>query len=87
MLELYIFWAFVPLLLAIHVKLHSEMDAYGPSWVFGLIAAGAPARVAGRYLAQRVGSLRTARVALAVSGACCLLSRCSGRLSWWTCLV
>ena len=87
MWELYTFWAFVPLLLAIHAKLHSEMDAYGPSWVFGLIAAGAPACVAGRYLAQRVGGLRTARVALAVSGACCLLSRCSGRLSWWTCLV
>ena len=31
MWELYTFWAFVPLLLAIHAKLHSEVGAYGPS--------------------------------------------------------
>ena len=68
MWELYTFWAFVPLLLAIHAQLHSEVSVYGPSWVFGLIAAVAPAYVAGS-LAQRVGSLRPSWVALAVSGA------------------
>ena len=74
MWELYTFWAFVPLLLATHARLHPGLPAYGPGWAFGLIAAGAPACVLGGYLARRWGSLATARWALAVSGACCLLS-------------
>ena len=74
MWELYTFWAFVPLLLAMHTRLHPEQPAYGPGWAFGLIAAGAPACVLGGYLARHWGSMPTARLALAVSGACCLLS-------------
>ena len=74
MWELYTFWAFVPLLLATHARLHPGLPAYAPGWAFGIIAAGAPACVLGGYLARRWGSLPTARRALAVSGCCCLLS-------------
>ncbi len=72
--ELYTFWAFVPLLLATHARLHPGQPGYGPGWAFGLIAAGAPACVLGGYLARRWGSLPTARLSLAISGACCVLS-------------
>ncbi|GAA4363622.1 MFS transporter [Hymenobacter saemangeumensis] len=74
MWELYTFWAFVPLLLATHSALHPGAGSFGPGWSFAIIAAGGPACVAGGYLAQRWGSLRTARLALAISAAACLLS-------------
>jgi MFS family permease len=74
MWELYTFWAFVPLLLATYTRLHPGTAAFGPGWTFSVLAAGAPACVAGGYLAQRWGSWRTARTALALSGVCCLLS-------------
>ena len=74
MWELYTFWAFVPWLLDLHARLHPAQAAYGPGWAFGLIAAGAPACMLGGYLGQRWGSLPTARLALAISGLCCLLS-------------
>lgn len=53
MWELYTFWAFVSLLLSTHAQLHPAVGTYGPGWAFGLIAAGAPACVAGGYLARR----------------------------------
>ena len=74
MWELYTFWAFVPLLLATHARLHPGQSGYGRGWAFGLIAAGAPACVLGGYLARRWGSLPTARLSLAISGSCCVLS-------------
>ncbi|MCB2377985.1 MFS transporter [Hymenobacter sp. BT635] len=74
MWELYTFWAFVPLLLATYGRLHPEITLLGPALAFLLIAAGAPACVASGYVARRLGTLRTARLALWVSGLGCLLS-------------
>jgi len=74
MWELYTFWAFVPLLLATYAGQHPGGPAFTPAWAFAVIGAGAPGCVLGGYLARRRGSLATARLALAVSGACCLFS-------------
>ena len=74
MWELYTFWAFVPLLLTTYSRLHPETSVSGPALAFLLIAAGASACVASGYVARRLGTLRTARLALWVSGGGCVLS-------------
>ncbi|TGE25139.1 MFS transporter [Hymenobacter aquaticus] len=74
MWELYTFWAFVPLLLSVYQRLHPAAGPLPAGLAFATIAAGAGACVGSGYLAQRWGSLRPARLALAVSGACCVLS-------------
>ncbi|PJJ59542.1 MFS transporter [Hymenobacter chitinivorans] len=74
MWELYTFWAFVPLLLTVYRQLHPGPAELPAGLAFGVIASGALACVGSGYLAQRWGSLRPARLALWVSGACCVLS-------------
>jgi hypothetical protein len=74
MWELYTFWAFVPLLLATYQQRHPAVAVPVAALAFLLLAAGAPACVASGFVAQRLGSWRTARLALWISGSCCVLS-------------
>ncbi|RNI27802.1 MFS transporter [Rufibacter immobilis] len=74
MWELYTFWALVPVLLALYAQQHPEAPVPVSLLSFSIIAVGALACVAGGYLSEKVGSARTAAVALAVSLGCCLVA-------------
>lgn len=74
MWELYAFWAFVPLALSAYQELHPSVDYNISVLAFFTIAIGSVACVLGGYLAQSLGTKRTAGGALAFSGLCCLVS-------------
>lgn len=74
MWELYAFWAFVPLVLAVYQQVHPQMELNIPLLSFLIIGSGGLACVAGGYISQRSGTKRTAATALLLSGLCCLLS-------------
>jgi MFS family permease len=72
MWELYAFWTFVPLLLALN-NAHSYKINIS-FWSFLVIAIGAVSCVAGGYISQKSGSARVAFWSLIISGACCVVS-------------
>lgn len=74
MWELYTFWAFVPVLLSLHAKLHHYGALHISLWSFSIIAIGGVACILGGYISQRRGVKKTASTALLLSGICCLLS-------------
>ncbi|WP_340063772.1 MFS transporter [Ascidiimonas aurantiaca] len=74
MWELYAFWAFVPLLLEHYETLHQPFSLSVSLVSFGVIAIGAIGCVSGGYLSLQHGEKKVARIALILSGICCLLA-------------
>jgi MFS family permease len=74
MWELYAFWAFVPFILATYINLHPGTQLNIPIWSFMIIAFGGLASVVGGYIAQFIGTKKTAAAALMLSGLSSLIS-------------
>jgi MFS family permease len=72
MWELYTFWAFVPVFLVTYQKLHPVYVINVSLWSFLIIAIGSVSCVLGGYLAQRLGTKKTAAGLLLLSGLCSL---------------
>ena len=74
MWELYTLWAFVPLFLGAYASIRPEVTLNVPVWSFAVIGIGSLGCILGGLLSLKFGSARVAKVQLAFSGLCCLLS-------------
>jgi len=74
MWELYAFWAFVPIILKKYSIEQPQAIFNIPILSFLIIGIGGLACVLGGYIAQTVGTKRTAFIALLLSCVCCLIS-------------
>jgi len=73
MWELYVFWAFVPIMLSSYENLH-RTSLNIPLLSFGIIAIGGIACVLSGLISQMIGVKKTASTALFLSGCCCLVA-------------
>jgi predicted MFS family arabinose efflux permease len=74
MWELYAFWAFVPVMLNHYSQLHPQTTLNIPILSFCVIGIGGLSCVIGGYISQRMGTKKTAFMALLLSCICCLVS-------------
>ncbi len=73
MWELYTFWGFIPVILALYASKHA-IHLNIPLISFLIISCGSLSCITGGYLSQKIGSAKVATTALIISGLCCILS-------------
>jgi MFS family permease len=74
MWELYAFWVFVPIILQYYNSLYDDAHLNVPFWSFVIIGVGGFSCVIGATIAEKVGTKKTAFMALLFSCICCLIS-------------
>jgi len=86
MWELYTFWGFVPVLLALYAK-KNNISINIPLLSFLVIGSGTISCIAGGFLSLRFGSAKIAALALFISGVCCFISPFLYSLPWGLFLI
>lgn len=74
MWELYTFWTFLPVMLAMYNDRFPAANLNISLWSFVIIASGGLACVISGTISQRYGGKKMATICLMLSGLCCLLS-------------
>ncbi len=74
MWELYTFWALVPVMLSNYMASHSYANFNIPILSFLIIGLGGLSCILGGYIAKKIGTKKTAFLALSMSCLCCLSS-------------
>ncbi len=86
MWELYTFWGFVPVILALYAQKNNLLLNI-PLLSFLIIGSGSISCIAGGFFSLRIGSAKVAMTALFVSGICCFISPLFYSLPYWLFLL
>ena len=86
MWELYTFWGFVPVILALYAQ-KNNLPLNIPLLSFLIIGSGSISCIAGGFFSLRIGSAKVAMTALLISGICCFISPLFYSLPYWLFLL